>query len=183
MSKTPHDNYDLPWMVALREQTGASLCADVGCTLSGSRAHVGPCEPCACPLVHAIEECPDNRADLCAPCRGRGYLTCPTCCGGGCIPRDAPPPADGPPITHVAIRFAGHVWSLPRPFRHPDVLYMIVSHLKVDSVDAACADDEGFLDRDGRYLTREQALLRAQARCQILSGRIIGSVLTSEDLW
>lgn len=90
-----------------------------------------------------------------------------------------------PPLTHVAIRFDGKIWSLPRPYRHHDVLRMIAAlDPEVDHVDSR-GDDQGFLDASGRYLARAQAEVSADVNGQIKSvaGRIIGGVLTSEDLW
>ena len=86
VSKIPHDAYDVPWMVTLRTAPGAALCCDEECELSGFRAHVGPCEPCECPLRHAIEECPANRTDACRACSGQGYHTCLDCKGIGRVP-------------------------------------------------------------------------------------------------
>jgi hypothetical protein len=86
-----------------------------------------------------------------------------------------------PPITHVAIRFAGKTWSLPRPFRHHDVIQTIC---RLDP-DVECVDslgeDQGFLDASGRYLTRPQAEMSAYLNAQI-KGTVHG-VLTSENLW
>ena len=44
-------------------------------------------------------------------------------------------------------------------------------------------DDQGFLDETGRYLTRSQAEVSAFLNNQVKGGKIIGGVLTSEDLW
>lgn len=56
--------YAGPHVVALRDAVGASVCIDDDCGLSGSRAHVGPCEPCGCPKhEHAAAECAAIRAD------------------------------------------------------------------------------------------------------------------------
>ena len=86
-------------------------------------------------------------------------------------------------ITHVALRFNGQIWSLPRPYRHHHIIGMIV-HLNPDirHVDAH-GEDQGFLDETGRYLTRKQAEVSAALNDQIKNGKIIGGVLTSEDLW
>ena len=88
-----------------------------------------------------------------------------------------------PPLTHVAIRFQGKVWSLPRPYRHHHIMGMI-RHLdpSVDRVDAH-GDDQGFLDASGRYLRRPPALVSARLNGQLKNEKIIGGVLTSEDLW
>ncbi len=86
-----------------------------------------------------------------------------------------------PPLTHVAIRFRGKVWSLPSPYRHHHIIHMII-HLDpaVETVDS-CGDDQGFLDASGRYLTRRQAEVSAHLNGQ-LKAKIRG-VLTSEDVW
>lgn len=80
------DPYCQPWMVALRRAPGASVCIDEECGLSGSRAHVGDCEPCGCPMQHAIAECPLLRKDVCGSCKGRGVTVCRPCCGAGVFP-------------------------------------------------------------------------------------------------
>ena len=93
-----------------------------------------------------------------------------------------------PKLTHVALRFQGKVWSLPRPYRHHHIISMIMyldGHYgsgELTSVDTY-GDDQGFLDETGRYLTRPQAEVSAELNGQIKNGKIIGSVLTSEDLW
>lgn len=89
-----------------------------------------------------------------------------------------------PPITHVAIRFQGKIHSLPRPNRHHDVIRMIVeADPKVGTV-LAFDDDQGFLDADGLYLNRRQALYNAQVNNQIKPGTTIrAGKLFSEDIW
>lgn len=89
-----------------------------------------------------------------------------------------------PPITHVAIRFNGKVYSLPKPNRHHDVIRHIVEVnpglTHVDAYD----EDQGFLDESGRYLNRRQALMSAQLNNQLLEGRpILHNELFSENLW
>lgn len=85
-------------------------------------------------------------------------------------------------ITHVAIRFQGKVFSLPRPYRHHHII-RVICYLdsEVDSVDTH-GDDQGFLTDEGQYLTRAQAEEYARDFGQ-LTKPIIGGVLTSEDLW
>lgn len=91
--------------------------------------------------------------------------------------------ADRPPITHVALRFQGKIWSLPQPFRHHHIIRTICYlDSNVDHVDAH-GEDQGFLDASGRYLTRKQAEVSAGLNGQIKGEQLIGSVLTSEDLW
>jgi len=88
-----------------------------------------------------------------------------------------------PPITHVAIHFRGQVWSLPAPSRHHDVIRLIVERSGADRVDTH-GDDQGFLDADGRYLTRRQALISARANDQMRVDRPVWhNELYSENLW
>jgi hypothetical protein len=83
MPREIEDPYCQPWVVALRKAPHASVCIDDECELSGSYAHVGPCEPCGCPLLHAVDECPLLRLDVCLGCKGRGVLVCRACAGIG----------------------------------------------------------------------------------------------------
>lgn len=91
--------------------------------------------------------------------------------------------SDRPPITHVAIRFKGTVYSLPPPNRHHHVIWMIAKQLGVSHVDAS-GEDQGFLDASGRYLNRKQALVSAQVNGQIKNpDDIRAGQLFSEDVW
>lgn len=88
-------------------------------------------------------------------------------------------------ITHVAIRFNGVVWSLPRPYRHGHVqaIYALLWRPEMRQPrGGGDGDDQGFLDEDGKFLTREEAEVVARASGQ-LTKPIIGGELTSEDLW
>jgi hypothetical protein len=86
------------------------------------------------------------------------------------------------PITHVAIRFAGKVWSLPRPHRHHHVIRLIVDSTGVSHVDAHDRD-QGFLDQEGRYLDRVEALAVARGARQLRADVIVQDQLYSENLW
>ncbi len=88
-----------------------------------------------------------------------------------------------PRITHVAIRFNGVIHSLPAPNRHHDVIRKIVDEDPSVTDVGSRGDDQGFLNEDGLYLTRKCALSFAVANGQVKNGKLIGSVLTSEDLW
>jgi len=44
-------------------------------------------------------------------------------------------------------------------------------------------ENQGFLDESGRYLNRKQAEVNAILNDQLKGGKMIGSILTSEDLW
>jgi hypothetical protein len=96
-----------------------------------------------------------------------------------------------PAITHVAIRFQDRIWSLPRPYRHHHVMRTISWLAKefgeytkevCECIDSH-GDDQGFLDASGSYLTRKEAFINASANDQIKNGELIGSILTSEDIW
>jgi hypothetical protein len=87
------------------------------------------------------------------------------------------------PLTHVAVRHKGVVWSLPSPYRHHHI-FSIMNYLGVPGpFDGDMREDQGFLDSSGRYLNRKQAFINADLNGQIKNGKIIGGVLTSEDLW
>lgn len=88
-----------------------------------------------------------------------------------------------PPITHVAIRFGGKIYSLPKPNRHHDVIRKIVEETGADHVDGS-EDDQGFLDESGRYLRRSQALVSALMNDQVKDpDGIRCGKLFSEDVW
>jgi hypothetical protein len=83
------------------------------------------------------------------------------------------------PITHVAIRFRGVVYSLPRPSRHHHVIREII-RLNPD-VCSVSGEEQGFLDESGRFLSRAAALVSAVKFGQLRAEP--RGVLTSEDLW
>ncbi len=91
-------------------------------------------------------------------------------------------------ITHVAIRFRNKVYSLPAPNRHHDVIRMIVETEGVDRVDSNGNDDpdnwQGFLDENGTYYNRKQALIHAMVNNQVKEPDMIRcGMLFSEDVW
>lgn len=91
--------------------------------------------------------------------------------------------AERPPITHVAIRVNGKVFSLPPPFRHHHILYVVLPGLGVSYRDAN-EREQGFLDASGRYLTRRQAMVSAKLNGQFKPGHpTCAEELYSEDLW
>lgn len=92
---------------------------------------------------------------------------------------------DRPVITHVAIRWDDRVWSLPKPYRHHDIIRMVANLTGATAID--CSDsrgDQGFLDESGRYLNRKQALVSALLNKQVKDENDIRcGMLFSEDLW
>lgn len=86
-------------------------------------------------------------------------------------------------ITHVAVRFNGKVYSMPRPHRHHHVIRVITANTGALTV-GACGEDQGFLDDGVRYLTRRQALRVARKHGQLRDDRPIwNDELYSENLW
>lgn len=84
------------------------------------------------------------------------------------------------PITHVALVCNGRIWALPKPYRHHHI-FMVIHQLGEEANDRGI---QGFIDADGRFLSRKQAEVSARINGQIKNdGKLIGSVLTSEDLW
>jgi hypothetical protein len=87
-------------------------------------------------------------------------------------------------ITHVAIRFKGIIYSLPKPSRHPNLIRYIVETTEATYVDSH-GKDQGFLDSAGNYLTRSEALEVAKQFNQLKNGSTgerLGE-LYSEDVW
>lgn len=92
------------------------------------------------------------------------------------------------PITHVAIRKNGIVYSLSAPNRHHHILWILAKRKGLPDVpevrdawllgerEESGPNSQGFLIEDVYYNRRE-----AQAIVQVFP--LIGSVLTSEDLW
>jgi len=75
------------------------------------------------------------------------------------------------------------IYSLPAPNRHHHVIFHIVDSTGVSYVDAH-GEDQGFLDEDGCYLNRHQALVSALQNNQVKDlSQIRLSMLFSEDVW
>lgn len=75
----------------------------------------------------------------------------------------------------------GKVWSLPAPARHYQVIRFMRESGYVGGVNGP--DQQGFLLSDGRFARRKAAGPVARKAGQLKDGKLIGSVLTSEDLW
>lgn len=96
-------------------------------------------------------------------------------------------------ITHVAIKFDGRIWSLPKPYRHNHIMHMIVNLSKVfgdwtgdkfENVIIRDLHDDGFLDDEGNFLNRKQALIYAKDLFpQLNEKEVHGDELFSENLW
>jgi len=84
-------------------------------------------------------------------------------------------------IDRAAIVLNGHVYSLPRPARHPAVGIYMVEQCGCPKPYPS-GEAQGFLTSDGRFVSREEA-----ARIAIAAGQVdadeIGTRLFTEDLW
>jgi len=84
------------------------------------------------------------------------------------------------PITHVAIKQDGRVYSLPCPNRHHDVVKFIIAEQPgIRYVDG----QQGFLDADEVFLSRAAARVVARELGQLLPRAYDGDILFSEDIW
>ena len=81
-------------------------------------------------------------------------------------------------ITEVAIKLNNYTFSFPKPFRHHHIIKMLV-FLGEEELDGGI---EGFLDDQGNFLDREQALQHAIV-CNQYNSKRKSSLLFSEDLW
>ena len=80
-----------------------------------------------------------------------------------------------PRIIGVAVKLAnGVVLGAMSPARHYQIVNAVEEHIPLT--------EQGFLASNGQYVSREDALALVRHNKQ-LSRPLIGSVLTSEDLW
>lgn len=83
-------------------------------------------------------------------------------------------------ITLAAARTPdGKIWSVPRPGRHDAVLHRVIDESGFKSTDA----EQGFVDDEGDFYTRAEALELVTTNGQLDRPLIGGGILTSEDLW
>lgn len=83
------------------------------------------------------------------------------------------------PITHVAIKQCGKIYSLPKPNRHFDVLGLMIEN---NETLPECRT-YGFLDDDGVFLSPKAARIVARELGQLLPRAYDGDILFSEDIW
>jgi len=83
-------------------------------------------------------------------------------------------------IIGVAIVYAGKLYTLPKPNRHHDVIRAMSGGVKGP-------DKQGFIDQNGRFLNRKEAMIHAEETGQLKRkpGKEFykGEELYSEDLW
>lgn len=82
-------------------------------------------------------------------------------------------------ITHVAVRYKGDVYALPKPYRHHHIIHQITMTTGDFLSEAA---QQGFLDDLGTFLSRTEALAHAIQWGQTIR-RTHSTLLFSEDLW
>lgn len=90
------------------------------------------------------------------------------------------------PITHVAIVIANKLYSLPKPLRHGNIYKAItLINGQRSQVGQNLPDIQGFLDGDGVFLNRVDALKRVREIGQYIvnPSDIRGERLYSEDVW
>lgn len=85
-------------------------------------------------------------------------------------------------IESAAIRdIDGKVWTLPQPARHHDVIRLMRESGYTGPVSGQ--DQQGFLLSNGIYCRRKAAYSVAKKSGQLKNGKMIGSQITTEDLW
>lgn len=85
-------------------------------------------------------------------------------------------------IVAAAIRdIDGNVWQIPQPARHHDVIRLMRESGYTGPVSGK--DQQGFVLSNGRYCRRAAALSVAKKARQLKGGKLIGSQVTTEDLW
>lgn len=82
-------------------------------------------------------------------------------------------------ITHVAIKYNGTLYSLPKPNRHHHIIHQI--HLATGDTDIF--GDQGFLDDQGNFLDRAAALVHAKVCNQLNDRHLWDDWLYSENVW
>jgi len=83
-------------------------------------------------------------------------------------------------IVAAAIRSGDRTWSLPAPARHCDVIRVVRRDVNTTPLDVCC-HNQGFLTSADRFVDRREAEDIARLAGQVT--HLVGSVLTSEDLW
>lgn len=86
-------------------------------------------------------------------------------------------------ITHVAIRFHGKIYSLPAPNRHHNIIWDMVAKGQ-SSPGMWDGSEQGFLDENGKFYNRVEALEHAIQNNQLKNPNDIrAGRLFSEDVW
>lgn len=91
-----------------------------------------------------------------------------------------PARVDSKMITHVAIKYNGKIYSLPKPNRHHHVIRMIPGGIAGPDIQGFLTDKGVFLDRYDAY---NYAVLHGQLKRDEGKMSYQGNQLFSEDLW
>lgn len=86
-------------------------------------------------------------------------------------------------VVAAAIKIGDLILSVPRPGRHHDVIRLAVEA----GLPTPITGEQGFVDNDGRFLDRKQAMVVAMRAEQPIiredAHTFVGGSLFSEDLW
>lgn len=82
-------------------------------------------------------------------------------------------------IVSAAVTYAGIIFTLPMPARHPQIVH------NMSACDLPQGGSQGFLTSTGRYVTRQEAWDIAENANQLMPCAPTGpkGTLFSEDLW
>ena len=84
-----------------------------------------------------------------------------------------------PRIFQAAIKFEDVIYTLKKPNRHED----IIKHMADDlGMKTPITGEQGFLDSNGNFINREDALVLARSTGQLLK-EYHPKYLFSEDVW
>jgi DNA repair protein RadA/Sms len=85
-------------------------------------------------------------------------------------------------VTEAAIKIGEHVYVMPRPARHHDVLKMLYQ-AGLNDEGPSHLNGQGFTTSRGRFVDREEAAQIARAASQLIREPTPANMLTSEDVW
>ena len=87
-------------------------------------------------------------------------------------------------VVRAAIRIETPFGEIPFSLAQPKRHFEIIEELRLRGYDGPVQGDrQGFILSDGRFVMRLAAYSVARRAGQIRRGELIGSILTSEDLW
>ena len=85
-------------------------------------------------------------------------------------------------IVSAAIIWKDMIFSMPAPHRHHHILLKMRNEMGLP-IESVSWKGQGFLTSEGNFVNRKEAELIAFAAGQMKYSKIIGGILTSEDLW
>lgn len=88
-------------------------------------------------------------------------------------------------IKQAAIKVENEILTLPRPARHHNIIWAIndVLKLRENGQIIVVTGEQGFIDENGNFLTREEAAIHARETGQLKKPLTAPPRLFSEDLW